>query len=610
MKNYVYLVFLALLSCHTILAEVVPEDKARTIASDFFASVDVTTKSTARPSDFKLVCTFPKTSTKASSHNPTMYVFERATGGYAVVSGDDVARPVLGYSLDGSFPNGFMPDNMKWLLLWYSDIIEYARSQNWGPNKVVSTRADLDPANSMVLQTVKWNQLTPFNNLVKEINGEKPPIGCVATAISIIMRYHMWPVRGKGTLPSYDYVFNNVKEHVDGFSLGHEYLWDKMPGDYQNCNGEEADQIARLLYDVAVMCEMRFAPGGSDASIWAASNLIEYFGYDNGMKLLFRNDYPVSSQEWESILIEEINAKRPILYGGDRKEEDYGHAFVIDGYKGDYFSINYGWGGGSSYYTITPVVGHDENLTTYYKNQGAVIRILPDQSIGVKPGFYVPQRAITWFTMCPQSIINTIITSENNYDSFSEFRFELHSKNGTLKEVLSPTHRVNSIFSLSSWGLFSNLEFTKSLSNGDYITVSINNPESGKWEELPSARSGRVVFTTRPLSELVEIGYSRDDNAGNADVTDIYVKFYKDICWDIFKENSDESMLGYYGYLTKSSIGGIYTMDWGAMSVDLVNPDNLDCDTAIIKMSLPSGTYNLRLTNPATGEEMTITLEV
>ena len=122
-----FVLVLALLSWQLAQADVVTVDQARSRAARFFTAAEIQTKATAvRPEDFKLIGTFPVIATKLSAEAPAMYIFERPSGGYAIVSGDDVARPVLGYSLDGHFPVSDMPDNMRALLQWYADIIAYA----------------------------------------------------------------------------------------------------------------------------------------------------------------------------------------------------------------------------------------------------------------------------------------------------------------------------------------------------------------------------------------------------------------------------------------------------------------------------------------------------
>jgi hypothetical protein len=43
-----------------------------------------------------------------------------------------------------------------------------------------------------------WGQGDPYNFLTPEINGKHTPSGCVATAMSQIMKYYTYPAQGKG----------------------------------------------------------------------------------------------------------------------------------------------------------------------------------------------------------------------------------------------------------------------------------------------------------------------------------------------------------------------------------------------------------------------------
>ena len=48
------------------------------------------------------------------------------------------------------------------------------------------------------------------------------------------------------------------------------------------------------------------------------------------------------------MLYHELQASRPVIYSGARQDtskEQYGHAFIVDGYKEGLFHINWGWSG-------------------------------------------------------------------------------------------------------------------------------------------------------------------------------------------------------------------------------------------------------------------------
>ena len=604
----------ALLLWQCVFAEVVTEKQARQRAADFFAAAEVKTKaSTTRPEDFKLVGTFPKTATKASPISaPAMYIFDRPAGGYVIVSGDDVARSVLGYSLSGQFPISDIPDNLRALLQWYADIIDFARQQHWATNPMAAADG-LNPANTIKLQTAQWSQRHPSNDLVEEIEGKKPPIGCVATAIAIVMRYHKWPNKGTGTLPAYDHKYNGITYHVDGITLGHEYDWEKMPENASNCNEEEAAQIARLLYDVAVMCQMDFEPGGSGASSYqSAMRLPKYFDYDNSIRFIDRKCI-LDDGEWERLLVQEIDTGRPVIYSGGRPGG--AHAFVIDGYNGRYFSINYGWGGGSSngFYTVTPVEGHEEELLLYYSGQGMICEIMPNSGGVPQPNLISRSNDIL---LPPDFSIGKAFYLSIGIDNYAygfpslDFCFLLYDRWGSVKERISSSVEIREFhdYGYSTFGVSSYCKITQELKDGDMIAVAAQDAQSGEWIPIRQSRVGTICFTTRPMADLVEIGYVE---TSIREKTDFFLKVYKDFCWELLQETRN-------GYQTILDNTLTFVLEDNAMSFRYFWKDNGEygygfdsvCDTLVYDIWVPSGNYILRIRNPLTNEIMNINLEL
>ena len=322
MKRISLLFALLILAVFPGFAGEVSQERAASVATSFFASAPTKSQETS----VQLVATFPEILTKAPDRAPALYVFERGAGGYVVVSGDDVSLPVVGYSLSGQFPKGTdLPDNMRSLLEWYVSIIEYARAQGWkAAAPVRSAWEDIVAApgssDRVVLETARWGQGAPYNDLCPSENGQKCPTGCVATAMAIIMRYHQYPEKGSGTLPGYDYGWDSEQDtylyHLDGFDLGHVYRWDLMPMNYRSgfYSQEEGAQVARLMYDLGVMSRMDYAPGGSGAPGTSPLLLAEYFGYDKQMRFLDRAQF--SDTRWEHLIRDEIDAGRPVFHCG------------------------------------------------------------------------------------------------------------------------------------------------------------------------------------------------------------------------------------------------------------------------------------------------------
>ena len=92
----------------------VTEQQARRVAVAFFQSAPQTRVS---ESDLRLVRDSESTLTRSGGAAPAYYVFDNAAGGgFVIVSGDDVASPVLGYSFTEEFPEGNLPSNVQgWL---------------------------------------------------------------------------------------------------------------------------------------------------------------------------------------------------------------------------------------------------------------------------------------------------------------------------------------------------------------------------------------------------------------------------------------------------------------------------------------------------------------
>ena len=181
----------------------------------------------------------------------------------------------------------------------------------------------------------------------------------MATAISILMRYHQWPNAGTGTLPAYSYeaLVSGAKIHqnVSGRTLGHTYAWNDMPLQYDRNSSEiSKNEVATLMYDCGVMAQSQFniaSAGGTGAStLTAVHGLAEYMNYNKSMLCLRREWY--SDAEWIQMLENEIMTVGPVLYGGATLSNE-GHQFILDGYTTeDYFRVNWGWSGYSNGYFL------------------------------------------------------------------------------------------------------------------------------------------------------------------------------------------------------------------------------------------------------------------
>lgn len=300
-----------------------------------------------------------------ASPSDAYYVFNNDAGGFVIIAGDDAVTPVLGYTSTGSFDAENLPDGLKDLLKSYERQIA-ALGDSYQANQT-ATRAGFTGEN--LLNTAKWNQNAPFN----KYTPNNYVTGCVATAGAIVMKHHGYPAKGIG---SHTYTWN---EQDLTANFEHDYDWANMPTKYTVGNDEAFDGVARLMSDLGVAVEMKYAKGGSGASMEdLLTALKKYFGYSKYARLLAIAD--LGAEVWNDRLRAEIDANRPILYSAVDSNKG-GHSFVIDGYKDESFSVNWGWGGYcDGFYRIgalNPETGGKPLGDQYNLSQSAVFSLQP-----------------------------------------------------------------------------------------------------------------------------------------------------------------------------------------------------------------------------------------
>ena len=297
--------------------------------------------------------------------NDSYYVFNNDAGGFVIIAGDDAVAPVLGYTSTGAFDANNLPEGLKDLLKSYEQQIA-ALGKNYKAN-TTSTRAEF--TGEKLLNTAKWNQGAPFN----KYTPNNYVTGCVATAGAIVMKHHGYPAKGVG---SHSYTWNGQNLTA---SFEHDYDWANMPDRYTDGNDEAFDGVARLMSDLGVAVNMQYANGGSASALEdLVTALKKYFGYSKYARLLTMKD--LGAEVWNGRLRAEIDANRPILYSAADSNVG-GHSFVIDGYKDESFSVNWGWGGYcDGFYRIgalNPEVDGTPQGDQYNSSQAAVFALQP-----------------------------------------------------------------------------------------------------------------------------------------------------------------------------------------------------------------------------------------
>ncbi len=297
--------------------------------------------------------------------NDSYYVFNNDAGGFVIIAGDDAVAPVLGYTSTGAFDANNLPEGLKDLLKSYEQQIA-ALGKNYKAN-ATSTRAEF--TGEKLLNTAKWNQGAPFN----KYTPNNYVTGCVATAGAIVMKHHGYPAKGVG---SHTYTWNGQNLTAN---FEHDYDWANMPAKYTDGNDAAFDGVARLMSDLGIAVNMQYANGGSASALEdLVTALKKYFGYSKYARHLKIED--LGAEAWNGRLRAEIDANRPVLYAASDANVG-GHSFVIDGYKDESFSVNWGWGGYcDGFYRVgalNPEVDGTPQGDQYNSSQAAVFALQP-----------------------------------------------------------------------------------------------------------------------------------------------------------------------------------------------------------------------------------------
>ena len=299
-------------------------------------------------------------------NEPAVYVFN-GEDGFVLVSAEDDARAILGYSDHGRFDATDMPENMQFWLQMYAD--ELARYEANKPvlkagqvsmHRAKRAATDSYPTITPILGDVEWGQDEPYNNLCPTVGGERSVTGCVATAISQIMYVHKYPTKGTGS-KTYTTGSHGLQLSVNFGAT--TYDWGNMLPYYKNnYNSTQANAVATLMYHVGVAADMDYDPDGSGAiSSAALANMGRYFGYDKGIQTLPK-DY-MKEEDILNAIVADLEIGHPVYVSGATKNKE-GHAFVCDGIKSDgYLHINWGWNGVSNGYFALSALDPDQQGT-------------------------------------------------------------------------------------------------------------------------------------------------------------------------------------------------------------------------------------------------------
>ncbi|MGE5425273.1 MAG: C10 family peptidase [Syntrophothermus sp.] len=381
-KTFTLLSVFALILSLTGFAKKVDKNSAQLAGKNFYYEV-VNARKAVPYQEIRITSDF----TVSRENEAVYYVFNiNNDEGFIIISADDAAAPVIGYSFTGSYSDENQPSQFVYWMNNKAEEISWIRNRQLQPDLDITTTWNRllsdDPADLQIdrgsrdvepLLSCTWDQSFPYNSMCPQDPGSSPgyngrvPVGCVATAMAQIMFYWRYPEVGQGShcivpQPSYGPQCANFGQTT--------YDWNGM----SNAPGSECDPVALISYHAGVSVDMHYAPDGSGSYLNKIPNAMKnYFKYSTEIMYVTKVSY--STTGWEDLLKGDLDNGQPLEYGG-QDPANGGHAWVCDGYQGtNFFHFNWGWGGAENgYFYLTNLNPSGYNFS---QSQNAVVHIKP-----------------------------------------------------------------------------------------------------------------------------------------------------------------------------------------------------------------------------------------
>jgi hypothetical protein len=326
------------------------------------------------------------------SNEPVLYVFN-VDNGFVIVAAEDRISPILGYSYEGNFDANNINENAEYLLNDYKWTLDYMQTNNIEASEEVSEQWAMVKSNGRVvaeknentvdpLLTTTWNQGKWYNFLCPaDPAGPNGHVyaGCVATAMSQVIKFWNYPAMGQGT---HTYVPSGYQPQTANFGETF-YNYSIMPDAVDSLTPyDQAFQVAQLMWHCGIGVNMMYSPTGSGAySNDVPGVLINNFLYNSTTN--YQSRY--YNNNWDNQLRNELDQGRPLYYSGQDINGAGGHAFVCDGYDdNNMFHFNLGWSGLDNGWYPSNAINTTHGPYYFNSGQGAIFNCYPNPAYNGK----------------------------------------------------------------------------------------------------------------------------------------------------------------------------------------------------------------------------------
>ena len=257
------------------------------------------------------------------------------TQGWDVISGDQRLSPTMMASDNGVFSESILGvEELLEYIISLRTTTEGEKNTVWDfltekslSNTTFSTRTNkytvgmwraqdtIYESNSEVIQhiiTTQWGQSYPWNEYTPLDNGEYTPTGCVANAVGQVI-YHYRKDNPYREIPTVVDTVMNGNTKFSNYTLSG---WDLMEKD----TWQIAKFLAYIGDDIMGLTYQKDNTTGYPSDVIEALN---YFGFT----------YTKTTAYNFSTILSSLQSNHPIIIFSTIKDEESGHAFIVDRYK-------------------------------------------------------------------------------------------------------------------------------------------------------------------------------------------------------------------------------------------------------------------------------------
>ena len=265
--------------------------------------------------------------------------------GWQIISGDYV----LGHG-DGILDIDNLPPAFEFMLENYATASKKAvrRSASKGDTVVYGP----------LLRTA-WNQRSPYNDIFPTVNGNRTLAGCSTVSSSQLLYYFKYckPINVEGEnemrsdITATDTIESPYFTSLDSTKYTYKYSYTPDFGKISTDNAE----LAKFFLGVAFAQKALFglaATSTYDSKQFAAMTNI--FGYKG-------ERYHIKDLDDSAYIEKAIKKGMPIIISGE-SDDGGAHSFMIDGFNGAEYHVDYGWGGSSNGWFTTTTYNNDIDI--------------------------------------------------------------------------------------------------------------------------------------------------------------------------------------------------------------------------------------------------------